>query len=96
LRAVACPTRSTCFAVGEFVTRGRGYYALIERWDGTVWSLAPGRGKAVGKLEAIACRSAVDCVTVGGWVNTIAERYDGTSWSIVPVGISTSGVSLGQ
>ena len=94
LQAVTCATRSSCFAVGTDLSSGQGYSPLIERWNGTVWSVAPGTANEVAKLEAISCRSATSCVAVGGYFGSLIERWDGRTWSVIRSGGSDSALSL--
>jgi hypothetical protein len=95
LTAVACPSASSCIAVG-FATNSPGTPAatLAERWDGTRWSVLPtpnppGGGGSI--LGSVACPSITACIAVGGATDnagnpraTLAERWDGTRWSILP------------
>ena len=59
LRAVFCPTTSSCFAVGQ-----SGTNLLIEHWDGTTWSIvftSNPPGATVGRLNGVSCRGPADC-----------------------------------
>ncbi len=86
LRAVFCPTTSSCFAVGQ-----AGSNLLIERWNGTSWSIVVTSnppGATIGSLNGVSCRGTADCYAVGSSGNgsvttTLIEHWDGTSWSIV-------------
>ena len=91
LYGVTCLTASDCVAVGDAVpASGRGA-TLVERWDGTTWSIEPtppppGAGDA---LNHVACTSAMACVAVGyrfaadGAQVTLVESWDGHTWSVV-------------
>jgi hypothetical protein len=82
LTGVSCIAANSCFAVGQFFTDSGGG-ALIERWNGSAWSLVP-TPAADGVLEAVSCVSASRCYAVGGnFTSTLIERWDGTAWSIV-------------
>ena len=82
-RGIACPTSTTCFAVGKYP--GRASYApLIEHWNGANWSIAAGTNNASTQLESIWCRTSTNCVAVGGFESTFIERWNGHSWSIDP------------
>jgi len=100
LATVTCTSASNCWAVGRIQTpkspSGAGPYnqPLIERWDGTVWSIvnSPNAGDGTGNnaLAGITCASASDCWAVGYraqdfyYGQTLTERWDGSSWTIVP------------
>jgi hypothetical protein len=71
-----------CIAVGRHYTSSAGNAALIERWDGTAWSIVTSPEAAGVILESVSCLSASSCFAVGTF--GIIERFDGTSWSIVP------------
>jgi hypothetical protein len=89
---VACPTATTCFAVGT-VANGRWNNSLIERWNGTSWSImaSPSVATAAGGgtyLDDIACAGATSCFAVGasqsnGATKTLIMRWNGSAWSIV-------------
>jgi hypothetical protein len=91
LNSVACPSRSSCYAVGEHSSRS-GAKSLIERWDGKRWSIVPSPnspGQTAVALNAVACPAASSCLAVGKyatstWARTLVERWEGGDWSIVP------------
>jgi hypothetical protein len=88
--SVTCVSASECWAVGYYNNRGT-YQTLIERWDGTSWSIvdSPNTGATQHNLlRGVTCASASECWAVGSYYNgsfqqTLIERWDGTSWSIV-------------
>jgi hypothetical protein len=91
--AVASLSPSDAWIVGNFGGGG----ALIEHWDGSIWSIVP--NPASGKLGALVSITAVSATDIwaAGWqqnaagrVVPLAERWDGTSWSIVSVAAGTS------
>ena len=65
---------------------------MIERWNGTHWTIvaAPNpTGSNDTQLSGVSCASASDCATVGfsstsTSQKSLAEHWNGTSWSIVP------------
>ena len=82
LLSVACLDATTCFAVGTDRAN-----ALIERWNGSSWSIVS--SSTVGRLEDIECRTAADCFAVG-WFTTstgaacpLIERWNGAAWAQV-------------
>jgi hypothetical protein len=82
--SVACPTASTCLAVGS--SPGRPYSsALTERWlaGGAGWNVVafprPGRR---AELASVACVSYEDCVAAGAdSTGAVLDTYDGRTWS---------------
>ena len=94
LVSVSCPSDNTCFAVGYTATD-----ALVERWDGTAWSLVatptPATHDGIAALRDVSCSSPTDCAAVGvtfdtslairgaAVPNSIAEHWDGNGWAIV-------------
>jgi hypothetical protein len=82
LNGVACPSASSCTAVG-----GSNAGTLAERWNGTRWTIqpTPNPSQGGGFLSGVACPSASSCTAVGGSnAGTLAERWDGTRWAIQP------------
>lgn len=93
LAGVSCPTAVDCLAVGSKGNHGGVPTTLVERFDGTSWSIVPSpnpAGAEVSSLEAVSCPSAVSCTAVGFSAaspteqSTLVERWDGSSWAIVP------------
>jgi hypothetical protein len=100
LNDVVCPGPTTCFAVGAAAARLElRDNTLIERWDGTKWSVSPTptpNGINVhATLTSISCVSSTDCTAVGGYFltpapnsngsygNPLILHWDGTKWSNV-------------
>ena len=85
LNGVACPVASTCFAVGAY-TKANQQRVLVERWNGSSWSIASSPSPA-GRptLASVACFTASSCTAVGTkGASTLVERWNGTKWAIVP------------
>jgi hypothetical protein len=92
--SVHCVTSTNCVAVGQYgsVVSTR---PLVERWNGTAWSLVPSprpAGIAVSGLASVWCTSNTFCVAVGSSFvstadssaeRTLVERWNGKRWSIV-------------
>ena len=85
LNGVSCISRRACVAVGA--TRiGSRLSVLIERWDGTRWSIqaTPSQPRSSG-LAGVSCTSIRSCIAVGdsrvGDRYLFAERWDGTRWT---------------
>ena len=82
LTGVSCASPVACTAVGSSVSRNpaRRPAPLVERWNGTTWSLehAPG-----GPLMSVSCASPLACTAVGDTTNeTRAVGWDGQRWSV--------------
>jgi hypothetical protein len=89
---VSCATTTDCVAVG-FVETLNGATTLIERWNGSSWSIvtSPNRSSARNYLNDVSCASPTWCVAVGHSETgapalpvggTLIERWNGTSWAI--------------
>lgn len=84
LSAVSCTSPVNCVAVGEYFTRrgaGDRNHILIERWDGSAWSIEGGVPRPAGSISSylfgVSCTAARNCMAVG------SARYPhrkGSSW----------------
>lgn len=93
LSAVTCFNASECWAVGESYTQDvQIYQTLIERFDGSSWSIvgSPNASNQTNSLEAVTCARENDCWAVGFYLDdvgttylTLTEHYDGNGWSVV-------------
>jgi hypothetical protein len=89
LQAVAAVQHTRqAWAVGYSVNTGGPQQTLIERWDGTSWSVVPSPDAGTGNntLGAVVALSAASAWAVGQQSSGLAliEHWDGTSWSIAP------------
>jgi hypothetical protein len=93
LGGISCPSGSSCVAVGGFTSGDRPdrYIPLVERWNGTVWSVeqvpAPAGVGLSSRLTSVSCTSAIACTAVGQSVSRdgtrpLLERWNGITWSI--------------
>lgn len=93
LSGISCSGPSACFAVGSQAPNGGSTptTTLIERWDGTTWSVSPNPNPNAesASLSAVSCAGANACYAVGrsGALNgsssqTLVEVWNGASWSI--------------
>lgn len=92
--SVQCLSSTSCVAVGQY-DAGSITKTLIERWNGTSWSIQPSpnpNAVAVSGLAGVRCISSTFCVAVGSYFlstpdnsseQTLVERWNGTSWQIV-------------
>jgi hypothetical protein len=93
--SISCPDATTCHAVGLFTT-GTRTKTLVERWNGSRWSIVASPNPVPGVLEfaglgAVACAGTADCYAVGFAVTTtgagsraLIEHWNGTTWLIDP------------
>ena len=87
---VTCVSASECWAVGYYFN-GTVEQTLIERWDGTSWTIVSSPNTLITQvnfLRSVTCVSASECWAVGYHFNgsvyqTLLQRWDGTSWAIV-------------
>ncbi len=107
LSSVSCTAPTACTAVGTNYTSqgGTTQTVLVERWDGTSWTIQSTPTPAVDDptLLGVSCTSATACMAVGFYVintqkesgigQTLAERWDGTSWTVQTT--PNQGVSVG-
>jgi hypothetical protein len=101
LNAVSCPSTTSCYAVG-YSSDGSTDKTLVERWNGTTWSIVTGPNKSgaiYSALSSVSCPSTTSCYAVGNYFDgsdhkTLTERFNGTSWSIVTSPNPTSGYSF--
>jgi hypothetical protein len=89
LFGVTCASTSECWAVG-YADSSNGYQTLIERWDGTSWSIASSpntSGTQDNYLRGVACTMGSDCWAVvyyqSSRFQTLIQRWDGNAWAIV-------------
>jgi hypothetical protein len=100
LKCVSC-TATACTATGSYTAEST-YKPLVERWNGSAWSLqtapSPSEGSAQNAMLAVSCYSASLCMTVGEAASKpVAERWNGTSWSLTsapPLPSGATGANL--
>ena len=93
LLGVTCSSLSDCWAVG---IRGNN---LIERWNGSLWSMVRSPNTIVptdNQLSGLSCATASSCWAVGSYFGnnyqrSLFERWDGNSWEVADAPY-TSGV----
>lgn len=97
LSRVSCSSALACTAVG-YSDSGPGCgrensrpcprFALVERWDGSHWSIESTPRASRASLSGVSCTSATACTAVGkiarrrGHSVPFAERWDGSVWSV--------------
>ncbi len=90
LSGIACPSETTCLAVGATVSLTGAGITLVERRSGSSWSVlksADPVDDAKASLVSLSCASATSCQAVGsdqigGGINTLAEGWNGKTWSL--------------
>jgi hypothetical protein len=100
----AVPNSQTAWAVGYYYRTDGLPSTLIQRWDGTTWSVVPspdGSGQGSNLLFGVSSAGPNDAWAVGTYQvkNTVflplTEHWDGSSWQIVPSpGLSSSLTAL--
>ena len=86
---VTCVSSTDCWAVGNFYN-GFADQTLIERWDGTAWTIvgSPNVTPTVANyLYGVTCVSASDCWAVGTYAaspagETLIAHWDGNLWTL--------------
>ena len=85
LSSVSCPSPTNCVAIGSF-SSGPDQEPLIERWNGSAWSidsLPVGDGEEI-ELRGVSCASVTSCVAIGSSSSsgTLIEQWDGAAWTV--------------
>jgi hypothetical protein len=102
VKAVSCSSFSACTAVGLYWDSETTSKTLVERWNGTEWSVQSSVNSAGAKenrLYEVSCTSATFCMAVGIYTDSeskghpLSETWNGTEWKLQavpePVGSST-------
>jgi hypothetical protein len=85
LDGVACPSASTCLAVGSYDNRAGVVLPLSRRWNGKTWSAVKTPGSDFSELADVSCPDSSNCMAVGtSRYGTLTESWNGTAWTIVP------------
>lgn len=104
LLGVSALSANNVWAVGDDVTSSNIQQTLIERWNGTNWSVVPSPsfGSVTNVLYSVAAISANNVWAVGLYQNsggisqTLIEHWNGTNWNVAPspsVGSYNNGLS---
>ncbi|MCU1428399.1 MAG: hypothetical protein JWL83_2399 [Actinomycetia bacterium] len=92
LYGVSCTSNTDCVAVGlskPYAPPAES--TLIERWDGTSWTIVPSpdvTGASQNVLSSVSCTSGTSCFAVGFYASgskigiSLIERWNGTTWAI--------------
>ena len=86
LSGVSCSSTSACTAVGTYASSG-GDASLVERWNGTAWSLQSAANTGHPEdLAGVSCAGPQECTAVGYyepngiWV-AMVQSWNGSAWS---------------
>jgi hypothetical protein len=91
LSGVSCTSTTACAAVGYYSNSSDRYVTLVERWNGSKWTVQAsptGPGTVTNELLGVSCVSASACAAVGYSRSgsnprlALAERWNGTRWVI--------------
>ncbi len=88
LRSISCTSESTCTAVGSYFAESKEYEPLVERYNGSSWSIQsapnPTEGSAGEAMLSVSCASATSCTTAGRAAGKpTAEHWNGSTWSVI-------------
>jgi hypothetical protein len=98
LPTAKCREANPPISLGDYVDASGVKMTLVERWDGTAWSIQTSANPSGGGvLSSVSCRGN-RCMAVGQSAGStpLAERWNGTAWVVqtLPAGGGTlSGVS---
>jgi hypothetical protein len=103
LQGVSCTSASACTAVGFYQDSLGVTKTLVERWNGTSWSIqeSPSPSTTSSSLAGVFCTSSTACVAVGrtvdgaGVAGPLAEHWDGTTWSTKEISSPSGAKSAG-
>jgi hypothetical protein len=100
INGVSCVGVSNCVAVGEYTPTSADDQTLIERWNGTVWTIVSSPTPVSvdnARLAGVSCPSSSFCFAVGSYQTKnpypdtknlpFGLRWNGSSWSIVTTGV---------
>lgn len=91
LLGVSCATSTQCVTVGVYNTSTASTRPLVERWDGTAWtvlSAAVPPSATTSEFTSVSCPLATFCIAGGSYSTSsgvtypLAERWTGAAWTI--------------
>ena len=91
LASVTAISSTNVWAVGYYMTANGVFKTLVERWNGTKWSvvMSPNPSSSANFLSSVTAISASNLWAVGNQVNskglrkTLTEHWNGSTWSVV-------------
>jgi hypothetical protein len=95
LTGLACPSVTSCVAVGSYVTSTDAIQGVVLAGAGTSWTPVKA-AKADSFLNTVACTSATSCVALGGYGNEhgLVLSGAGTSWTAAQAPLPTGATVL--
>ena len=89
LTGVSVASTNDVWAVGTYEDLNAFFETLIERWNGTSWTIVPSPNLGLGSYNYgftdVAAVSANDVWAVGYYeLGTLIEQWNGTQWSVIP------------
>ncbi len=86
LDGISCTSGTACTAVGSYKGPEGTHHPLVERWNGTAWTLQtapnPAEGSAQNAMLSVSCVS-IGCITVGEAAGKpVAETWVGGTWAL--------------
>ena len=92
LESVSCASASECVAVGVYRAPTSFQLPLIERWDGTSWTVdvaAMPTGASEASFFGVSCPTTTFCLAVGQYsdpagAHLLAESFGAAGWSVLP------------
>ena len=96
LRDVSCTSESACTAVGYSHSTTTGYKTLVQRYNGTSWSIQqgvePSQGDGQEAMSSVSCASATYCMAVGEAASKpFAAKWNGGEWTLASLPGSATG-----
>ena len=85
LAGVACPSATTCYAVGSYEIQNLTN-TLVEAWDGATWTIMPSPNPAANvfnSLAGVSCTGVTSCFAVGSGHGSLTMQLSDAGWSIV-------------
>jgi hypothetical protein len=82
LDSVSCTGATDCIAVGSYFARSGNNFPLIEKWNGSGWTIVADPPDA-GELVGVDCSSSTACAAVGFSSGTFTEMLSGSTWRVV-------------
>jgi hypothetical protein len=91
LNGVSCSPQGVCTAVGSVESRAAVWFTLVERWNGSAWTIGRTPRIRDSELNAISCASALACTAVGfDGGGELVDHWNGHRWRQDPSSEPTS------
>jgi hypothetical protein len=90
LLGVSCSAPRACTAVGQHFNAVGRSRTLVERWDGSRWTIQSSPSPPDASLNDVSCPTRRACVAVGRYAIrseeplTLVERWDDSAWAVDP------------